>query len=86
MDNLADTSRPGGNVLTSIKGYVERIERLAEEGKAIRDDIKDIYGEAKVAGLDLPVLRALVAKRKKDADKQKELERLLAIYEKAMET
>jgi uncharacterized protein (UPF0335 family) len=30
---------------------IERIERLEEEKKAIGDDVKDVYGEAKARGL-----------------------------------
>jgi uncharacterized protein (UPF0335 family) len=30
-----------------LKAFVERVERLEEEKKAIADDIRDVYAEAK---------------------------------------
>ena len=35
-----------------LRAFVERIERLEEEKKALADDIKDVYGEAKANGFD----------------------------------
>ena len=40
-----------------LKAFVERIERLEEEKKAISDDIKDIYAESKGNGYDVKALR-----------------------------
>lgn len=71
------------NVLGAVHSYVDRVERLEEEKKALAADIKDVYGEAKEHGLDVGVLRALVAKRKKDPDKLSELATSLALYEEA---
>ena len=47
--------------------HVERVERLAEERKAIGADIKDIYAEAKSAGFDVAVLRQLIRIRAQEA-------------------
>ncbi|HEY8071781.1 MAG TPA: GapR family DNA-binding domain-containing protein, partial [Methylocystis sp.] len=33
-----------------LKAFIERIEKLEEEKRAIADDIKDVYGEAKGTG------------------------------------
>ena len=35
-----------------LKAFVERIERLEEEKKALADDIRDVYAEAKGNGFD----------------------------------
>ena len=40
-----------------LRAFVERIERMEEEKKAIADDIKEIYAEAKGNGFDTKVLR-----------------------------
>ena len=40
-----------------LKAIVERIERLEEEKKAIADDIKDVFAEAKANGFDVKALR-----------------------------
>ena len=55
-----------------LKALVERIERLEEEKKAIADDIRDVYAEAKATGFDAKALRTIVRLRKQDADERKE--------------
>lgn len=67
-----------------IRSFVERIERLEEEKKAIADDIKDVYAEAKGAGFDTKVLRKAVALRKKDANERMEEMTLLELYMRAL--
>ena len=49
-----------------LKAFIERIERLEEEKKAIADDIRDVYGEAKGNGYDVKAMRAVVRLRKQD--------------------
>jgi uncharacterized protein (UPF0335 family) len=63
-----------------LKAFVERIERLEEEKKAIADDIKDVYAEAKGTGFDAKALRAVVRLRKMDADERKEQDAILETY------
>ena len=43
-----------------LKAFVERIERLEEEKKALADDIRDVYAEAKATGFDVKALRTIV--------------------------
>ena len=43
-----------------LKAFVERVERLEEEKKAIADDIRDVYAEAKGNGFDVKALRVVV--------------------------
>ena len=42
-----------------LRAFIERIEKLEEEKKAIADDIKDVYGEAKGTGYDVKVIRKI---------------------------
>jgi uncharacterized protein (UPF0335 family) len=63
-----------------LKAFVERIERLEEEKKALADDIRDVYAEAKANGFDTKALRAVVRIRKEDADVRKEHEAILDTY------
>ncbi|BCH63017.1 hypothetical protein RvVAT039_02330 [Agrobacterium vitis] len=44
-----------------LRAFVERIERLNEENKAINDDKRDVYGEAASMGFDKKVLKRVVA-------------------------
>jgi len=52
-----------------LRAFIERIERLEEEKKALADDIKDVYAEAKGTGFDVKVMRKIVSIRKQDRDK-----------------
>ena len=63
-----------------LKALVERIERLEEEKKAIADDIRDVYGEAKGNGYDVKVLRQVVRMRKQDKNERAEQEAILQTY------
>jgi uncharacterized protein (UPF0335 family) len=67
-----------------LKAFVERIERLEEEKKAIADDIRDVYAEAKGNGFDVKALRAIVRLRKQDANERAEQETILETYMQAL--
>jgi uncharacterized protein (UPF0335 family) len=63
-----------------LKAIVERIERLEEEKKAIADDIRDVYAEAKGNGFDVKTLRTVVRLRKQDKNDRAEQEAILETY------
>ena len=67
-----------------LKAVVERVEKLEEEKKAIADDIKDVYAEAKAHGFDVKALRTIVRLRKQDIDERKEQEAILETYMHAL--
>lgn len=67
-----------------LKAFVERVERLEEEKKAIADDIKDVYAEAKGNGYDVKILRKIVSLRKQDRNKRNEEAEILDLYLSAM--
>jgi len=67
-----------------LKAFVERVERLEEEKKAIADDIRDVYGEAKANGFDTKALRTVVRLRKQDVNQRKEQEAVLETYMHAL--
>lgn len=67
-----------------LKAIVERIERLEEEKKAIADDIKDVYAEAKGNGFDVKALRTIIRMRKQDANERQEQETILETYLQAL--
>ena len=74
------TARTGGIAAAQLKSVVERIERLEEEKKAIADDIKEVYAEAKANGFDTKVLRTVIRLRKEDSNERAEREALLDTY------
>jgi uncharacterized protein (UPF0335 family) len=63
-----------------LKAIIERVERLNEEKKAISDDIRDVFAEAKGNGYDVKVLRAVIRLRAQDANERAEFETLLDTY------
>ena len=83
-DDTEDDDPPmetlGGNAQGALRAFVERIERMEEDKKAIADDIREIYAEAKGNGFDTKVLRSIVRIRKQDADERAEQTALTELY------
>lgn len=69
-----------------IRSFVERIEHIEEEIKALNEGKKEIYAEAKGDGFDVKVLKEIIRLRKQDKDERDEHEFLLDLYLRAMET
>ena len=63
-----------------LRAFIERIEHLEEEKRAIADDIKEVYAEAKGTGYDVKIMRKIVSLRRQDRDKRKEEEEILDLY------
>ena len=63
-----------------LRQIVERIENLEDEKKAIADDIKEFYAEAKAKGYDTKVLRKVIQIRKRPKDERDEEEAVLEMY------
>jgi uncharacterized protein (UPF0335 family) len=74
----------GGIAGERLRSLVDRIERLEEEKKALTDDIKDVYTEAKSAGFDVKVLRQLIRLRRQQPAEIEEQETLLDLYRRAL--
>ncbi|WP_413207995.1 DUF2312 domain-containing protein [Rhodospirillum sp. A1_3_36] len=74
----------GGITADQLRSYVERIERLEEEKKAIADDIKCVFVEAKGNGFDAKILRKVVNLRKQDPQDLAEEEEILSLYRRAV--
>lgn len=79
-----DDPQVGGIAADRLRSIIERIERLEEERKALGSDIKDIYSEAKSAGFDVKVIRAIIRIRKQEPADVEEQESLLDVYRRAL--
>ncbi|MFN8983055.1 MAG: DUF2312 domain-containing protein [Alphaproteobacteria bacterium] len=79
-----ETTEVGGIAGERLRSIVERVERLEEEKKALSSDIKDIFAEAKSAGFDVKVLRAVIRLRKQEPAEVEEQETLLDLYRRAL--
>lgn len=67
-----------------LRSFIERIERLEDEKKAIGEDIRYVYNEAKGTGFDAKVMRQIIALRKMDASDRKTMEAIKDLYMEAL--
>lgn len=67
-----------------LRQFIERIERLSEEQKALAADVKDIYAEAKSVGFDVKAMRKIIAMRKKSAAEREEEQAIIDVYAAAL--
>ena len=47
-----------------LRSFIERIEQLEEEKKALTDDIREVYSEAKINGFEIKIIRQIIRLRK----------------------
>jgi uncharacterized protein (UPF0335 family) len=63
-----------------LKAIVERVERLDAQIKDLNDDKADVFQEAKSTGLDVKILKRVIAARRKDPAKLREEDEIFALY------
>jgi uncharacterized protein (UPF0335 family) len=74
----------GSIAADELRLLIERIERLEEEKKAMADDIRDVYAEAKARGYDAKAMRQVVRLRKMETQARQEAEAILDTYKAAL--
>jgi uncharacterized protein (UPF0335 family) len=79
--SMADVAGIAGD---RLKSFIERIERLEEEKRALAEDIKEVFAEAKGTGFDTKIMRQIIKIRKMDKDELDEQETLLDVYKRAL--
>ena len=67
-----------------LRQFIEQIERLEEEKKALSGDIRDKFAEAKATGFDVKVMRQIIRLRKKSKVERQEEESVLEVYMHAL--
>lgn len=67
-----------------LRQFIERAERVQAEIKDLQDTLKEVFAEAKGRGYDVPVLRKVIALRKRDAHDVAEEEAVLDMYKEAL--
>lgn len=77
---MAAKLKTGNFAADHLRQIVARIERLEEEKKALAEDIKEVYAEAKGHGFDTKILRQVIRLRKMDSADLSEQEQLLDLY------
>ena len=56
----------GGIAGAQLKSFIERIERLEDEKRALGEDIKEVYAEAKGSGFEPKIMRQIIKIRRMD--------------------
>jgi uncharacterized protein (UPF0335 family) len=79
---MTDTAGIAGNRILS---FIERIEQIDEELKALTEGKMEVFSEAKGEGFDVKVLKEILRLRKQDKDEREEQESLLDLYLGAMQ-
>lgn len=69
---------------SELRSFVERIERLESDRKAVSEDIKEVRAEAKSRGYDVKIITKIIAERKRDADDLAEEYSVLDMYREAL--
>ena len=69
-----------------ICSFIERVEHIDEEIKALNEGKKEVFSEAKGEGFDVKVLREILRLRKQDKEDRDEQDSLLDLYLRAMES
>ena len=67
-----------------LRQFVERIENVEQEVKAAREDLKEVYAEAKGRGYDTKVLRKIIAAKKRKPDDRAEERAIGEMYCEAL--
>ena len=67
-----------------LRQYIERVERLEEEKRALMADIRDVFSEAKHSGFDPKTMRQIIKLRAMDSDLLAEQDTLLTTYREAL--
>jgi uncharacterized protein (UPF0335 family) len=79
-------SGPGGIAGERLLSFVERIENLEEEIKALTEGKKEVFAEAKGEGFDIKILKEIIRLRKQDQDERDERDTLLDLYMQAIDS
>jgi uncharacterized protein (UPF0335 family) len=78
------TTTMNASTQNQLRQFIEQIERLEEEKKALAADIKDKFTEAKGVGFDVSTMRAVIKLRKASKAERTEAETILATYMHAL--
>lgn len=82
-DPLHNGSDQGSIAADEVRLLIERRERLAEEQKGLREDVKDWAAEAKGRGYDVKSLNAVIKLRSKKKEERFEDAAILELYLRA---
>ena len=81
---MSDATPSAITSASQLSQYIERIERLEEEKRALMADIRDIYSEARATGFEPKIMRQIIKMRGLDKEVLAEQDILLSTYRAAV--
>lgn len=67
-----------------LRSFIERVENLEDEKRAVQEQIKEVLAEAKGEGFDIKIIRKILQLRRKKPHERQEEEELLEVYKAAL--
>ena len=83
-DAKNNVSIVNGIDVNRLQSYIERIEHIEDERKALQNDIKEIIEEVKSANFDVKAVKTLLKIRAKDPEEQAQEDFIVQAYRKAL--
>ena len=81
---MSETTPSANTSASQLSQYIESIERLEEEKRALMADIRDIYSEARATGFEPKIMRQIIKMRGLDKEVLAEQDILLSTYRAAV--
>lgn len=67
-----------------LRSFIERIETLEEEKRAVQEQVKEVFAEAKGEGFDVKTMREVLRLRRMKPHDRAEQNELLEVYLEAL--
>jgi uncharacterized protein (UPF0335 family) len=80
----SEGNSPGSVNGGQLKSILERIEHLQDEKKALADDIREIFAEARGNGFDAKIIRIVLQRRAADRTALAERDAMVDLYSRAV--
>lgn len=80
MSHDSNSADIGGMAAEALRQFIERVERLHEEKRALEQDIADVYRQAKSQGFEPKIMKKVVALRRLEDHEREETEQLMDLY------
>lgn len=74
----------GGLAVDRLRSFIERAERLREEKKALENDLKEVFAEARATGFDVKAMKVILNERSADQGALDEHNTILDVYRRAL--
>lgn len=67
-----------------LRSFIERLERLDEEKRALAEDMKELFAQAKSTGFDVKAIKQILKERRQDEAERRDFEAIVDTYRHAL--